>query len=81
MRSVGLVYHQPVVHFHLGAALYGAGYVEAAIESLETAVQFQPDLGEAHGILARVLRSKGDLGRAAEHEAASAALRKPTPGP
>ena len=60
----------------LGIALHGAGSVEAAVESLETALQFQPDLGETHGILSRVLRSKGDLARAAQHEAAHLALRR-----
>jgi Tfp pilus assembly protein PilF len=60
-----------LVHFQLGAALYAAGHVDAAVESLETALQFLPDLGEAHAILARIHRTRGDLVRAARHEGAA----------
>lgn len=55
---------------------YAAGHVDAAVESLETAVRFLPDLDEAHDILAWIHRTRGDLVRAARHEGAARHARQ-----
>jgi Flp pilus assembly protein TadD len=67
-RSVGLAYHYPAAHFHLGVALACSERPREAARALETCVAQQPRLAEGHAWLARLYDGElGDPDRAERH--------------
>jgi tetratricopeptide (TPR) repeat protein len=48
MTSIGLIYHNPSAHYHLGEALFRLGDFEKAALSWEVAVRQAPGLQKAH---------------------------------
>ena len=52
LSSVGLIYFQPVTHYHLGVALTRLGLIERAVEAFGVAVTQAPGLRDAHRRLA-----------------------------
>lgn len=50
----------PVLHFGAGAASYAQGRPNAALKSLRTAVEIDPDLDEAQEMLGRIAYDLGD---------------------
>ena len=73
-QAIGLNYHFPVSHFFLGQAMHKSGDVDGAIESLETALEQNPNFAEAHELLAEL--HAGDKDLASQHEAAAEALKE-----
>src|SRR5262249_37724523 len=53
-RSIGLAFHNPLAHFHLGQVLAARGALEDAARSLRTAMAQQPGFTEAKPILDNV---------------------------
>ncbi|HLG87134.1 MAG TPA: tetratricopeptide repeat protein [Alphaproteobacteria bacterium] len=56
-RSIGLVFDNPVAHFHLGQILAARGAFPEARDALRTAIEQQPRLAEARNLLTRVERA------------------------
>jgi tetratricopeptide (TPR) repeat protein len=56
-RAVGLVFDNPLVHFHLGQILAARGALPEARDALRTAIDQQPRMAEARDLLARVERA------------------------
>jgi Tfp pilus assembly protein PilF len=79
MRSLGLLYHQPLVHFHLGLALAASGSIDGAIKSVHTALELRPEMAGAHEVLAKLYRSKGDAAKGHFHQHRAQQLRKDQP--
>jgi predicted Zn-dependent protease len=69
VQALQLYPDHAITHAQLGAYLLDLGRVDAAIESLNTAVRLEPRLAMAHGYLARAYRRKGDPARASAEEA------------
>jgi TolA-binding protein len=65
---VGLVYHQPAAHYHLGEALFRLGHYQRAAEAYQVAVSQAPGMRRAHERLARLYEEHlGQPQRAEEH--------------
>jgi len=87
LRSVGLLFHNPMGHFLLGAALHRLGQLPRALEALKVAVAQNPNFPEAHRRLAYIYRKrlimphKADEHRQLARDAAARirALRKENP--
>jgi predicted AlkP superfamily phosphohydrolase/phosphomutase/tetratricopeptide (TPR) repeat protein len=56
--SVRLLYHQPLVHYHLGIVFAAQGQLTLAGKSLHTALEMQPDFAEARACLATVSQAR-----------------------
>lgn len=69
LRALELYPNHAITHAQFGAYLLDLGRVDAAIDSLNTAVRLDATLGIAHSYLAKAYREKGDLDRAASEEA------------
>jgi Flp pilus assembly protein TadD len=54
LTAVGLAYHVPLAHYHLGVALARLGEVEAARRAFETCVRLRPGTAAARRWLARL---------------------------
>lgn len=73
--SVGLLHHQPMAHLHLGIALAHLRDPLRAIQALETSVQLNPNLAEAHRWLATLYqKAVHDSARSAQHARLADAL-------
>jgi Flp pilus assembly protein TadD len=77
LRSLGCLYHQPLVHFHLGIALAAEGKLTPAIQSLQRALEFNPNLKEAHQVLIKVYRARGNEALAHYHKTKAQELPEP----
>lgn len=69
VRALELYPNHAITHAQFGSYLLNLGRVDAAIDSLNTAVRLDPTLGMAHSYLANAYRRKGDTDRAASEEA------------
>jgi predicted AlkP superfamily phosphohydrolase/phosphomutase/tetratricopeptide (TPR) repeat protein len=76
LRSLGCLFHQPLVHYHLGVALAVQGKLEPAIQSLKRALEFRPDLKEAHKVLIKVYQTRGNQVLADFHKAQASKLKE-----
>lgn len=71
LNAVGLLYHFPFAHYHLGEALYKLGDKERAAEAFEVCLKMAPGVNKARQWLSKIY--KEDLGkpeRAAEIDGA-----------
>ena len=55
-QATGLKYHFPLAHYYLGRARLEKGETNLGIESLQLALQQNPNFVEAHKVLAEVVR-------------------------
>lgn len=76
IRSIALLYRQPLVHLHLAIALAATGRLDGAISSAQTALSFDPTLDAAHDLLSRIHRERGDLDGVAVHMSLAEVIRK-----
>lgn len=68
LRSIGLLYHNPVPHYTLGVALARRGQTDQAVEALQAALAINPNFAAAHRVMAWLLGvRRGDPAGAAEH--------------
>lgn len=58
--AVGLLYHYPQAHYHLGVALHRIGFLDRALEALQVALSQNPNFIEAHQRLAYIYRRRLD---------------------
>lgn len=58
LRSIELMYHVPIQHFHLGEALFGMEQYSVAAEAFATALKLEPQLNQARYWLARIYQEK-----------------------
>ncbi len=75
VSSVGLLYFQPLAHYHLGLVRRALGREQAAIDSFEIALSQRPDLLAAHGELTQLFAERDDLFKVQLHQA-PARIRK-----
>lgn len=68
LDAIGMQYGNPLGHFLLGAALAQMGRWDAAQHALANCLQLSPSFFRAQRLLARVLRSRGELEQAADLE-------------
>lgn len=54
LNSVGLLYHYAPTHYHLGVALFHAGYLKESITAFETALKIKPGMARAARWLIRL---------------------------
>lgn len=67
-EAIGLQFHFPIAHFYLGLAEQRLGHFESAIESLDLAIEQNPNFEEAHTALAEIYgRSVLDENLAIQH--------------
>ena len=66
LRAVSLLHRLPLAHFNLGVALARSGDNERATVAFETALQFQPEMINAHRYLATINKSNGGNPKKAE---------------
>ncbi len=66
-QSIGRLFHNPRAHFALGSALYRLKQVGKAIESLERAVEQNPNYRQAHQRLAFIHKKEGNQEASDEH--------------
>ncbi len=65
LNAVGLVYHFPFAHYHLGEALYHFGEVERAGEAFNVCLSMAPNVGKARNWLVKIYE---ELGKTEEAE-------------
>lgn len=58
LNSIGLLYHNPIAHYHLGEALYEFGYYERAAEAFEVTLAMNPNIGKARNWLIKLYEEK-----------------------
>src|SRR5579872_1649903 len=63
-RAVKIAPDEPLLWYQLGLAHWVAGRSADAIAALEKSIAFDPDVAEAHNVLASVLASEGEMDRA-----------------
>lgn len=56
LHSVGLLYHFPFAHYHLGEALFALGEKERSAEAFEVTLQMAPGLNRARQWLEKIYR-------------------------
>jgi predicted AlkP superfamily phosphohydrolase/phosphomutase/tetratricopeptide (TPR) repeat protein len=66
MESIGLIYHQPLAHYHLAEALTQLGYHEQAAEALRVCLHMRPGLNKARNELIRLYENQLNLPEQAE---------------
>ncbi len=69
LASIGLLYYQPLVHYHLGLVHRALGREQAAIDSFEIAVGQRPDLLVAHGELVEMFAGRDEPFKTQLHQA------------
>ena len=68
LRSIGLIYHQPRAHRHLGVALMRLGEFDRALQAFEVSRSMAPNQPDVHRALAHFHETvTKDSARAAEH--------------
>jgi len=67
LASIGLIYHNPIAHYHCALARRRLGRKDEAMESLQVALAQNPVFPAAHKLLAEIYRSREQLGKDAEH--------------
>ncbi|MGI8890225.1 MAG: alkaline phosphatase family protein [Chthoniobacterales bacterium] len=68
LHAVSLLHRLPLAHFNLGVALTRSGENDRAVLAFETALRFQPRMGNAHRYLATIYRMEGgDAAKAQFH--------------
>ena len=60
LQSIGLLYHQPFVHYHLGEALYQLSEYQHSAEAFQVSLHIMPGLNKARNWLARIYRDHLD---------------------
>ncbi len=60
LDAIGLIYHNPIVHYHLGEALYQAKYYERAAEAFEVSLSMNPNIGKARNRLIDIYENQID---------------------
>jgi len=60
LQSVGLIYHFPFAHHHLGEALHALGEYERSVEAFEVALHMAPGLNRSRQWLERLYRDHLD---------------------
>lgn len=76
LKSIGLLYHQPLAHYVLGLALMRIRRADAAVDALQVAVSQNPNFPQAHRLLARIYRFVlRDQDAARSHDALARAAR------
>ena len=74
-QAVGLKFHFPLGHYFYGCARQRSGDIEGAIQSLQTAIEQNPNFAEAHERLAKIYsKSETDLDLAKEHRTVASDL-------
>ncbi len=58
LNAIGLLYHNPIAHYHLGEALYEAGYFERSAEAFEVTLAMNPNIGKARNWLIKLYNEK-----------------------
>lgn len=54
LHAIGLMYHSPVMHFHLGEALCQLNQFDAAADAFSTTLRLAPQMNPARRALARI---------------------------
>ena len=54
LNAVGLIYHFPFAHYHLGEALYNFGEVARAAEAFNVCLSMSPNVGKARNWLVKI---------------------------
>jgi tetratricopeptide (TPR) repeat protein len=78
LHSVGLLYHAPFAHHHLGEALHALGEYERAAEAFEVALRMAPGLNRSRQWLERLYRDH--LARPDKAAAVAGAIRSNVQG-
>ncbi|NQY67226.1 MAG: alkaline phosphatase family protein [Flavobacteriales bacterium] len=60
LNAVGLIYHFPFAHYHLGEALYHYGEVERASEAFNVCLSMAPNVGKARTWLIKIYEELGE---------------------
>ncbi|NOQ63248.1 MAG: tetratricopeptide repeat protein [Methyloprofundus sp.] len=67
LASIGLIYHNPVAHYHCALAQQKLGHTDDAIASLNTALAQNAMFPLAHQLLAKIYRSREQFDKATTH--------------
>lgn len=67
LASVGLIYHNPVAHYHCALAQQKLGHADDAIASLNTALAQNAMFPLAHQLLAKIYHSRDQFDKATTH--------------
>jgi Flp pilus assembly protein TadD len=74
-----LLFYQPLVHYHLGVVLAVQGKLTPAIQSLQRALEFRPQLAAAHEVLAQTYHARGEKALARAHKLRARELKAARP--
>ncbi|MCH8331037.1 MAG: tetratricopeptide repeat protein [Bacteroidetes bacterium] len=58
LNSIGLIYHFPFAHYHLGEALYNLGDYERSAQAFEVCLTMAPNVGKARQKLIEIYENK-----------------------
>jgi predicted AlkP superfamily phosphohydrolase/phosphomutase/predicted Zn-dependent protease len=78
LQSVGLTFHFPFAHYHLGEALHALGEYERAAEAFEVTLRMAPGLNRARQWLDRIYRE--NLNQPQKAREAAEAIREHSSG-
>jgi tetratricopeptide (TPR) repeat protein len=67
LRSIGLLFYQPLAHYHLGLSLAASGSVDEAVAAFHTALKLRPDMGIVHRCLSKIYLAKADSDKGRFH--------------
>lgn len=82
LRSIGLLYQNPMAHYSLGVALWRLRRFQHAVTSLEVAIALNPNFAQAHRRLAFLFqRHLRQPARAAEHRRLAKDIQTPARQP
>ncbi len=77
LNAVGLLYHYPLAHYHLGTALMRMGQFDRAAQAFEVCAVMAPGFRRVHRMLTFIYyRKLNQLDKAAEHQVILDELRK-----